>query len=100
MTGGYGNRLSFWRYNGNGVNAGPAMDIFDNGNVSINNGNLDVSGQLTVNSIRIKGTGGQPDYILEVNASNLGGLQVSRANDGRTNATINVGRACTNARCY
>jgi hypothetical protein len=36
MTGGYGNKLSFWRYNGDGKNAGPALDIFDNGTVTIN----------------------------------------------------------------
>ena len=42
MTGPYGNKLSFWRYNADGVNAGPAMDIFDNGNVNI-------SGDLTIN---------------------------------------------------
>ena len=36
MTGGYGNKLSFWRYNGDGKNAGPVLDIFDNGTVTVN----------------------------------------------------------------
>ena len=44
MTGGYGDRLSFWRYNGsNGaagsgnefVNAGPTLDLYDNGEVVV-----------------------------------------------------------------
>jgi len=35
MTGGYGNKLSFWRYNGDGLNAGPALDLMDNGEVVI-----------------------------------------------------------------
>ena len=38
MTGQYGDKLSFWRYNGDGANAGSAMDIFDNGNVNITGG--------------------------------------------------------------
>lgn len=35
MTGQYGNKLSFWRYNGDGKNAGPALDIMDDGTVVI-----------------------------------------------------------------
>ena len=50
MTGGYGDKLSFWRYNGNGVNAGPAMDIFDNGNVNIG-GNLTTGGNITSSAV-------------------------------------------------
>jgi hypothetical protein len=38
MTGGYGNKLSFWRYNGDGANAGSAMDILDSGEVIIPGG--------------------------------------------------------------
>ena len=41
MTGDYGNKLSFWRYNGDGVNAGPALDLFDDGTVNVP-GNLKV----------------------------------------------------------
>ena len=40
MTGPYTNKLSFWRYNGDGLNKGPAMDIQDNGDVNINDGKL------------------------------------------------------------
>ena len=36
MTGDYGNKLSFWRYNGDGTNAGPLMDLNDNSTVKIN----------------------------------------------------------------
>jgi hypothetical protein len=46
MTGDYGNKLSFWRYNGDGTNAGPALDIFDNGNTDIK-GNANIDGSLT-----------------------------------------------------
>jgi hypothetical protein len=48
MTGGYGNKLSFWRYNGDGKNAGSALDIFDNGTVNIG-GELKVGDMFTVN---------------------------------------------------
>jgi hypothetical protein len=52
MTGGYGNKLAFWRYNGDGTNPGPAMSINDNGLVEIP-GNLVVRGSIadTVNVI-------------------------------------------------
>lgn len=43
MTGAYGNKLSFWRYNGDGKNAGPALDLLDDGNVVI-------PGQLRIGS--------------------------------------------------
>ena len=43
MTGGYGNKLSFWRYNGDGKNAGSLMDLHDAGSVSVN-GNMKVNG--------------------------------------------------------
>jgi hypothetical protein len=42
MTGAYGNKLSFWRYNGDGKNAGSLMDLHDAGSVSVN-GPLSVS---------------------------------------------------------
>ena len=35
MTGQYGNKLSFWRYNGDGKNAGPVLDLYDNGEVAV-----------------------------------------------------------------
>ena len=35
MTGQYGNKLAFWRYNGNGENAGPALELQDDGTVNI-----------------------------------------------------------------
>jgi hypothetical protein len=44
MTGAYGNKLSFWRYNGDGKNAGPLMDLYDAGSVGIN-GDLNVRGR-------------------------------------------------------
>lgn len=31
MTGGYGNALKFWRYNGDGTNAGAALTLWDSG---------------------------------------------------------------------
>ena len=46
MTGPYGNKLSFWRYNGDGANVGPAMDLNDDGKVVIP-GSLDIGGKLT-----------------------------------------------------
>ena len=53
MAGHYGNKLSFWRYNGDGANAGPALDIYDNGNTDIKGnatigGNAHVTGALTL----------------------------------------------------
>jgi len=48
MTGGYGNKLSFWRYNGDGANAGTALDLFDDGTVSI-------YGTLNVKAINVTG---------------------------------------------
>jgi len=57
MTGGYGDKLSFWRYNGDGTNAGPALDIFDNGTVNINGGIT--TGAITSNDwFRVKGANG------------------------------------------
>ena len=44
MTGEYGNKLAFWRYNGDGVNAGPLLELYDNGSVKIN-------GSLTADKI-------------------------------------------------
>ncbi len=35
MTGNYGNKLAFWRFNGDGKNAGPALEIYDNGHHNI-----------------------------------------------------------------
>ena len=49
MTGGYGNKLCFWRY-GNGPkvpNIGPALELFDDGRVVIN-GSLTVTGDIMV----------------------------------------------------
>jgi hypothetical protein len=47
MTGPYGNKLSFWRYNGDGANVGPALDIYDDGNVNVPGGSLGVSGSVS-----------------------------------------------------
>lgn len=70
MTGGYGNKLSFWRYNGDGANAGPVLELNDNGNVNTN-GNLRVAGELQTpngHTIRSDGrqhiTGGELLYLL------------------------------------
>jgi hypothetical protein len=37
MTGGYDNKLAFWRYNGDGKNVGPSLELFDNGNAKFSN---------------------------------------------------------------
>jgi uncharacterized protein YbjQ (UPF0145 family) len=50
MTGGYGNKLSFWRYNGDGKNAGPALDLMDDGTVSIP-GNLKVGSTVITENL-------------------------------------------------
>lgn len=47
MTGGYGNGLSFWRYYGDGTNAGPSVWFDDNGRVGI--GTTSPSALLDVN---------------------------------------------------
>jgi hypothetical protein len=63
MTGAYGDKLSFWRYNGDGENAGPALDIYDNGNTTITN-NLYVKSsdpghqvQIGASQIKFRGDG-------------------------------------------
>ncbi len=50
MTGPYGNKLSFWRYNGDGKNAGPALDLTDDGTVVIP-GNLKVGSTVITEDI-------------------------------------------------
>ena len=54
MTGGYGDRLSFWRYNGSGgaagsvtesINAASALDLYDNGEVVVPGSVLKVGGR-------------------------------------------------------
>jgi hypothetical protein len=52
MTGPYGNKLSFWRYNGDGKNAGPLMDLHDAGSVSVN-GDMNVTGNLKGNDLNV-----------------------------------------------
>jgi len=47
MTGQYGNKLAFWRYNGDGKNAGSALDLYDNGNVGVQ-GNLTTQGNIDI----------------------------------------------------
>ena len=37
MTGNYGNKLAFWRYNGDGKNAGPVLELLDDGTVNVTN---------------------------------------------------------------
>ena len=65
MTGHYGNKLAFWRYNGDGKNAGPALELYDNGNAVIN-GDANVNGVLTtksqINAIRKDGRTTHLDY--------------------------------------
>jgi len=64
MTGGYGNKLSFWRYNGDGTNAGSLMDLNDNGTVTIS-GNLLIPGNNVIDL-------GASDATREVNAGKIG----------------------------
>ena len=70
MTGGYGNKLAFWRYNGDGKNAGPALELYDNGNAVIN-GDANVNGTLTtksqINAIRKDGRTTHLDYTDGIN---------------------------------
>ncbi len=56
MTGDYGNKLSFWRYNGDGKNAGPALDLMDDGNVNVP-GNLKVGNtNITSDGLKVGNT--------------------------------------------
>ena len=64
MTGGYGNKLSFWRYNGDGTNAGSLMDLNDNGTVTIS-GNLLIPGNNVIDL-------GAGDATREANAGKIG----------------------------
>jgi hypothetical protein len=77
MTGGiYGDKLSFWRYNGTGGNfnnKGSAMDIFDNGTVSIA-GDINTGGITRSNKIILrndtwenKHDGNDKSYIVSDN---------------------------------
>ena len=65
MTGEYGNKLAFWRYNGDGTNAGPALEIYDDGNTNIK-GNANIDGILTtkgrIDAIRADGRATHFDY--------------------------------------
>ena len=54
MTGGYGNKLSFWRYNGDGANAGPVMDLNDVGNVKVY-GDLNTTGSTNIKALNTGG---------------------------------------------
>ncbi len=85
MTGGYGNKLSFWRYNGDGANAGPALDIFDNGSSKMY-GNLEVDG-----SIDVKGPSKIASGVEVIGTTDVGG-RVSIRNtlkDGKKDQTNN-----------
>jgi len=89
MTGGYGNKLAFWRYNGDGKNAGSALDIFDNGNVNIggtvnagnvvlNTGIQNPNGQLRVSNQGIMFGG--PNTDREVNSGQISaGLHIANS---------------------
>jgi hypothetical protein len=84
MTGDYGNKLSFWRYNGDGKNAGSALDIFDNGtvnvsnNVVLNTGIQNPNGQLRVSNQGIMFGG--PNTDREVNSGQISaGLHIANS---------------------
>ncbi len=88
MTGGYGNKLAFWRYFQNGTNSGSALDLFDNGNVGIPAGSLSVgstitaSGTITSSGGGINSAGdmvaGAGNNAVWINASS-GSIEISRA---------------------
>jgi hypothetical protein len=115
MTGGYGNKLAFWRYNGDGTNAGPAMEILDNGNVNVfgdlnltknaNIGGISKLKKLNLDTDTWENTheGDQKSYIVNDNTNyktlmlvgnNLGGKQrqVSVWDDLNVARDLNVGR--------
>jgi uncharacterized protein (UPF0333 family) len=56
MTGAYGDKLSFWRYNGDGENAGPALDIYDNG--TVRTGTITTGAITSDDWFRVKGPNG------------------------------------------
>ncbi|ULY68588.1 hypothetical protein [Chlorella virus XW01] len=91
MTGNYGNKLSFWRYNGDGKNAGPLMDLHDAGSVSVN-GNMTVTGNKTVNG-KIGIGHNNPNQRLEVNGNIATG---HRWNNGVNKNPVNVGKPDSN----
>ena len=89
MTGIYGNKLSFWRYNGDGTGPGPALDLYDNGTVDIpgnltvqtgtSNGDFKINGKLltpaghTIESVgRQHMTGSDNLYLLHKNGVIIG----------------------------
>jgi hypothetical protein len=45
MTGVYGDKLAFWRYNGDGANKGAVLELYDNGVVNVN-------GEFHVNNVK------------------------------------------------
>ncbi len=47
MTGNYGNKLAFWRYNGDGSNPGPTLELNDDGTSQFN-GNVNTTGNATI----------------------------------------------------
>jgi len=85
MTGGYNNGLAFWRYYANGVNAGPAMFLADDGNVGIGTSGpgakLDVNGQIKI-------SGGAPGAgkVLTSDAAGIASWQTPSA--GATYSTL------------
>ena len=58
MTGIYSNGLSFWRYYGDGTNAGAAMFLADNGNVGIGTSTNTPAAKLQVATGAVNGTDG------------------------------------------
>ena len=96
MTGGYGNKLSFWRYNGDGTNAGSLMDLNDNGTVKIN-GKL-ATNNLDPNNMPDGWSGGIRTYDLYSSATiacGPDGKQIksylNSSGDGYFAGNLNVG---------
>jgi len=71
MTGQYGNKLAFWRYNTDS-NAGPTLELFDNGTVNVVN-TLTAANVVANNSLGVAAGGGT---VMTVNA---GGVNVERS---------------------
>jgi hypothetical protein len=71
MTGPYGNKLAFWRYNGDGKNVGSALDIFDNGTVTVN-------GPIKANTLNLGNTMITEDILKRIiNQQSYAGFAVN-----------------------
>ena len=96
MTGVYGNGLSFWRYYGNGTNAGSAMFLADSGNVGIGtsspNATLAVSGTANVSgNVTVGGSINAANVTATVFTGNLTGTASSVTNGVYTSGDQTVG---------